>query len=116
LVTVIAFATILIRSNVSAIYDAGSRDYPSAHLSRVMLFAGLWAVIFLTSGGVTYAISNWILKITLTLLAVVAAVFFLINTNLESVRKIFAVVFGLFTPLWSGNGSCDRSTVRAAGA
>jgi hypothetical protein len=81
LVTVIAFATILIRSNISALLADG-RDNPSAHLSSLMLFAALWVVIFLASGGVTYALSNWMLKIALSLFAIVAAVFFLINANL----------------------------------
>jgi hypothetical protein len=89
LVTVIAFATILSRSNLSAVFADG-RANPPAHLTGLMLFAGLWAVIFLTSGGVTYAKSNWMLKAALTLLAVVAAVFFLINANV--VARIVASV------------------------
>jgi hypothetical protein len=88
-VTMIAFAIILIRSNVSALVADG-RDNPPAHLGSLMLFAGLWAVIFQMSGGVSYAISNWILKVVLTLLAVVAVVFFLINANL--VARISASV------------------------
>jgi hypothetical protein len=87
LVTLIAFATILIRSNVSALIADG-RDSPSDHV--LILFAGLWAVIFSTSGGVTYAIPNWMHKVALTLLAIVAAAFFLLNASL--VARITASV------------------------
>jgi hypothetical protein len=89
LAPVVAVATILIRSNLSDLVMYAPDD-PSDHLRRLMHFTCLWAVIFLTSGGVTYAVSNWILKVALTLLAVVAAVFFLINANL--VARITASV------------------------